>query len=367
MKIGILTYQRAENYGALLQAYALKTYLQCKGHEISFVDYWPKYHVEHYRLFSIHRFKKMTISIKVKYLISLLLWGFPSFLRKYRLTRFMHHELCLDKTIKYQNDNDSTEKYDVVIYGSDQIWRRQDIHNNEYNPWYFGSANIVAAKKITYAASMGIINPDEKEIGLMTKWLKAFNYLSVREKDLQLFLHQIGFESYLVIDPTFLLPKQEWKKLFKSRKEERYILFYNLLGTEDSIRFANGLSHATGLPIKEINMRYQLSHVFSKRYISCASIDRFLQLMEGAEYVVSNSFHGVAFSIIFEKQFWALGIGKKADRVLTLLDALGIKERYLFCKFDSSILTDLINYDEVRIKIQKLVSDSQKFLNNSIQ
>jgi hypothetical protein len=279
----------------------------------------------------------------------------------------MRKRLCLEKKIRYQGDDEMTEKYDVVVYGSDQIWRRQDIQNNEFNPWYFGSSNIVADKKIAYAASMGIIDTTEQENETIQGWLRTFNSLAVRENSLQAYLRQIGYNPQLVIDPTFLLSKQEWGQLFTPQNSGKYILFYNLLLSEESVRFANDLSKATGLAIREINMKLQFSHILSKRYIGCASLEQFLQLIDGAEYIVSNSFHGVAFSLIFEKQFWALGIGKKADRVLTLLDTVGIKERYIYGGFSKALLTKEINYCVIRPKLQEMISESTIFLAKSIK
>lgn len=93
MKIGILTYHRAENYGALLQAYALKEYLYTKGYDVAFVDYWPQYHIEHYKLFSWKKFCSGSYKYKICSLYVFLLWGSFKFLRKVRLNRFMKQYL----------------------------------------------------------------------------------------------------------------------------------------------------------------------------------------------------------------------------------------------------------------------------------
>ncbi len=362
MKIGILTYHRAENYGALLQAYALRTFLQQQGHEVSFVDYWPKYHVEHYRIFSPVKFKKLGVKGKINYLFVSLLWFIPKYKRKHRLEKFMCNRLQLDGSIKYLNDKDVTEPYDLVVYGSDQIWRRQSIHNKDYNPWYFGAANVVSKKKITYAASMGIIDTNEQDDEHIKEWLKNFDALSVRELDLKKYVEKLGYRAQLVCDPTFLLSKKEWSKLYQSVENGKYILFYNLLNSSESLKFANALSRLTGLPVKEINMEFNLKHIFSKRYFTCASVEQFLQLIEGAEYVVSNSFHGVAMSLIFEKQFWAVGFGAKASRVVSLLNSVGLSER--FCRGEEVPLTlPCIKYDEpMKKRLNDMVFNSMLYL-----
>jgi hypothetical protein len=366
MKIGILTYHRAENYGALLQAYALSTFMKNQGHAVTFIDYWPEYHVEHYRVFSLQRFKKLSSVGKVVYILTIPIWATPRLLRKSRLERFMHKNLCIKKRIAYSKDDDMTQEYDVAIYGSDQIWRRQDIHNNEFNNWYFGSDNVIARKKITYAASMGIIDTTPSEDVMIQKLLKTYNALSVREKDLQDYLTKLGYNSSLVIDPVFLLNKEEWGQLFKSHQGGDYILFYNLLRTEESIRFAEALSHSTGLPIKEINMEYRVSNAFSNRYYACASLERFLQMIEGATYIVSSSFHGVAFSLIFEKQFWAVGMRERSSRAVTLLNSAGIPERYIQTDFLPTMLNASIDYSVVQKHLEGFISSSKDFLNKSL-
>lgn len=367
MKIGILTYHRAENYGALLQAYALRTYLQKKGHDVSFVDYWPQYHVEHYRIFSLTKFRRLGIKGKVKYLLDLLFWGVPKLIRKSRLERFMHNYLQITDNIKYSDDKDVTESYDLVVYGSDQIWRRQSINKNDFNPWYYGASNVVSKKKITYAASMGIIDTNEQDDEHIKEWLNNFDALSVREQDLKNYVESLGYKTQLVCDPTFLLSKDEWRKLYKPQKKGKYILFYNLLNTTESVKFANDLSRSTGLPVKEINMKLSLKHFVSRRYIACASLEHFLQLLDGAEYVVSNSFHGVAMSIVFEKQFWAVGFESKAGRVVSLLNTIGLSDR--FCKAaEVSLTKSRIQYNEKeRQRLHDIITYSESYLNENLK
>ena len=367
MKIGILTYHRAENYGALLQAYSLRAYLQQQGHEVSFVDYWPKYHVEHCRIFSWEKFKSRDLKGKVNYLFYVVLWGIPKGIRKRRLQKFMHTRLGVGDAIRYPLDTDTTEPYDAVVYGSDQIWRRQSIHLNEFNPWYFGAPNVVAKRKISYAASMGVIDTVGEEDEQIKTWLRQFDALSVREQDLKEYVDKLGFESLLVADPVLLRNKEQWRTLYKPVKQGGYILFYNLLDSAESVRFAKALSRATGLPVKEINMVPSWKGFVSNNYIACASIERFLQLFDGAEYVVSNSFHGVAFSLIYEKQFWAVGFGKMKDRAVSLLNSVGLQERFCTEEFSSSMLSRPVDYEVVSKNLDQMTAASKAFLNDTLR
>ena len=363
MKVGILTYHRAENYGALLQAFALKTYIKSLGHNVVFVDYWPEYHVEHYRIFSFKRFKTLNITGKIKYLLSFFLWGGFKLLRKKRLIKFMREKLGLNKTASYNDDTIRTEKYDLVVYGSDQIWRKQDINNNEYNPWYFGSSIVDSSAKISYAASMGVINADESDEIWLKKHLTNFDDISIREHDLKLYLDGLGINAKLVIDPVFLLTKDDWRSMYGSFSNKGgYVLFYNLLNSPESVKFANAFSKRKKLPIYEINMSLNI-HNLSKRYIHCASVEQFLQLIDGADYVISNSFHGVAFSLIFQKQFWAVGIGQRANRVLSLLDSVNLQNRYVHNIDSSVVIDDNIDFDDVSSRLLNFIGYSKDYLN----
>ena len=207
---------------------------------------------------------------------------------------------------------------------------------------------------------------DEQEKVALKNHFKNFDFLSVREKDLQLFLNTLGYDSQIVSDPVFLLSKEQWRSLKKEDLSERnrYILFYNLLNKKESEILVSNIQEKTGLSVKEINMKLDFHHV-GKRYIKCASIETFLKLIDEAEYVISNSFHGIAFSIIFEKQFYAVGMGNKASRVLSLLQIAGIEDRYV----DVNSLVDLentIDYSVVRKNMMKLIESSQMYLINAL-
>lgn len=365
MKIGILTYHRAENYGALLQAYALKTYLQRMGHDVSFVDYWPMYHSDYFSIFPKEWFKSRNIKGKIVVILMFLLWCVPKYLRKYRLQRFMYKYFDISKHVAYVNDNDHTYHYDVVVYGSDQIWRKQNLGNVGYDKWYFGADNVSADRKITYAASMGSISVTKKDNDYVKKQMSHFLNISVREDDLQEYMSAIGVKSKLVIDPVFLLSLKDWQKITEPIPVKgRYILFYNLLNTPESVQFVNNLSKEKGIPVVEINKQLSVSKFLNKRYVSCSSVEHFLRLIMDAEFVVSNSFHGVAFSIIFEKQFYAVGMLGRSSRVKSLLTSLGIPEKY---SNDGNYFDNMIiDYSIVKNRLNELITYSKDYLNSSL-
>ena len=367
MKIGILTYHRAENYGAMLQAYALRTYLQSLGHDVEFVDYWPSYHVNYFKIFSWDRFKKANWKGKIVYLLGATVWLCPRMTRSRRLQRFIHERLGVTGKPRYNEKTQNTEPYDIVVYGSDQIWRKQNMGGVGFDDWYFGAANVRAGKKIVYAGSMGTVKTSAKDDEYVWTMMKNFECISVREADLGAYLNGFGIASHQVIDPVFLLSKELWLEVGTKKRAVRgkYILFYNLLNKPESVRFAEKLSRETGLPIKEVNKKMSFSHLGS-RYISTASVEEFLRLIHDAEYVVSNSFHGVAFSLIFQKQFFAVGMGERSNRVVSLLLTAGIQERYSANGLFSMVLLMSIDYATVNSKLTSFISSSKDYLIKSI-
>lgn len=362
-KIGILTYHRAENYGALLQAYGMRTYLLQQGFDASFVDYWPNYHDSYFNIFSLNRFKKSGVKAKIQYLFETVVFYGMKRRRKRNLQSFMKNQLGLPEEIKYSSNKAVCNEFDVVVYGSDQIWRKQNLPGCKgYDFWYFGSDNVTA-KKISYAGSMGTINTTPEEDEQLKPYFERFAALAVREAPLKDYLAKLGLNSTVVLDPVFLLDKEDWRKMYSSSKSAlkhlgKYILYYNLLSNAESTAFANQLSSKTGLSVIEISKKYEIKQL-KARYNHTASVQEFLSLIDHAEYVVSNSFHGVAFSIIFEKQFYAIGMGARANRVQSLLNSLGIEDRYVEMNVD---LSRVIDYNMVKGKIADIKKNSMDYL-----
>lgn len=365
MKIGILTFHRAENYGALLQAYAMRTYLQSLGHEVEFVDYWPKYHSDYFKVFSMDSFKKSSMKGKLAKLGRLVLVGHRLRQRKHVMQKFIHEKLGLPVQPKYEDRKAVTEPYDAVIYGSDQIWRKQGLGGVAFDEWYFGSDNVQAKKKIVYAGSMGKIATNAQDDAYVKAQMAHFDRIAVREDSLLKYLKGLGIDSVQVSDPVFLLSREQWEKICVAPKiKQHYILFYNLLNTKESAAFAKALSAETGLPVYEITKKTSL---FSSdaHLISNASVGEFLGLVRGADYVVSNSFHGVAFSIIFEKQFYAVGMGEKANRVVSLLDSVGLSDRYQNASRPGRH-TPSIDYKTPNRMLKNAVEKSSEYLNEAL-
>lgn len=330
MKIGILTYHRAHNYGAMLQAYALRTTLrQTKHNEVEFIDYWPLSHQKQYALFK--PIIGTNIASKCKNLILNLL----TLTRRYRRIReFEHFEqkyLQLPKSIVYPQDQQTiTEQYDCIVVGSDQIWRNHITAHQKigFDPVYFCQTLAHPTPCISYAASMGIIDFSKDEEQLLKQYLDSFNTILVRENSLKHIVEQLGRSATVVLDPTLLLTKEQWNELLPTKRycKQKYVLYYELLPSSSARLFAK--QQAKSMGCKLLIMDAVIRTIPRLGHIAFASPIEFLHAIRDAEYVIATSFHGTAFSIIFEKQFLTIDLKKNADRVKTLLNHLAIEEHY---------------------------------------
>lgn len=359
MKIGILTYHRSNNYGALFQAIALRKVLSDMGHEVTFINYWPAYHRHMYALFSFPwMMSRKGLKKKKNYLKSCIKNYVYRKERKENFDKFIEGNI-----VPYLSSVNDT--YDVIVLGSDQIWRKQP-EINTYNPVYFGEININATKKISYAASMGIL-PERESDKLKLKYLLSnLNGISVRERDLLDLVHSLGYnEARQDIDPTLLLKSEDWVKMFNLQKVEsigKYALYYKIKDSFD-VSCLEQFAKSRGLTLKIIHSKAIGQNTDSQ--ITTAGPRQFLELIYNAEFVFTSSFHGLAFSLLFHKQFLA-SFTNNAGRAASLLEALGLSDRMVAPH--STILNELclIDYEKVDGIIQEIQKSSLRFLEQSL-
>lgn len=354
MKVGILTYHRAYNYGACLQAYALRIALESLGHTVYFVDYWPQYHKEVYKLFSLNSiFNASSIVSGLRVLLESL-WYYP-----YRLSRKRNFDSFFKKNI-LPFCLPTTEPYDIIIYGSDQIWRKQPVLN-DYNRVYFAENGINSKTHIAYSASMGILPTSTEDKERIKRLLSNFDAISVRENDLKDLLLSFGYNTTIqTLDPTLLLSSKLWDAYLPTSvyNGERYTLVYALNEVFD-IEAIKSFSRERGLATKILLGTANRND--TDEIISTAGPMEFLKLIKNADYVFSSSFHGLAFSLIYNKEVF-VSFKTNSSRVKSLLESLGIIDRFL--EPSSTIPSDVqsINYNSVNMKLQQLREFSFNYL-----
>ena len=356
MNIGISTVHYAHNYGAMLQGYALKTYLEQQGHYVTMTDrrarvntYLPKR-----KPFLWNDLK--AVLLYPKYLLK---WYFPPcYYLKKRWRAF-------DSFLKqYLNNTKCLEAYDTIIYGSDQIWSK--FPDRGYDPIWWGLDNLKAKRRISYAASMGVVDiADKKDEDFIRQALSRFDAISVRESDLKAELesrHLADTTIYQTIDPTFLLTKEDWDKITPKRIiHEPYLLFYDFQIDEETTNMVNRIAKEKNLRV----IRLTNGVVHSNKdadYFRTAGPLQFLSLIKYADFVFSSSFHGVAFSLIFRKQFAVRQIWN-VQRVKSLLSLCGLSARF-WEKYDAP-LTD-IEYEGKNKILEDFICQSKQFLNSNV-
>lgn len=354
MKIGILTYHRTHNYGGCLQALATRVFLEEQGHEVSYIDYWPDYHKRMYAVFNKDSFKRNNICGKISYLFNMVC-TFANVRKRQKIFESYFEEYV------YPYCKPITEQYDVIVYGSDQIWRKQ-VALNDYNPVYFGRNCFQAKKHIAYAASMGKLPESEEDDKRIVAMLKNLDAISVRENTLKDYLERLGFKNiYQTIDPTLLLDAGSWNKIVPYQPYQgcKYILVYALWGEVFNMDSINALAKRENMIVK--TLRGKVIKKDSETEISLVGPIEFLNLIRNASYVFSSSFHGLVFSVIYHKQVY-VSFKVNGGRAKSLLNALGISDRYLENYQELPSLMPSIDYDKIEQKLNVLRNNSRDFL-----
>lgn len=357
-KAGILTFHCVENYGAVLQCLALQEALKPYFDSVEVIDYCPEYLLRDYKAINTYSIKSRIMS-----LYSLLPFlkkkaGFRCFVKKHLNLSCGRFSAVSDIT-----DVDSN----VLFVGSDQIWNSKITDG--YDSAFFGKLPGYKNKKVvSYAASLGQYQLSENEKSEFFELLENVDSISVREDEgVELIASNTGKVASLVVDPTLLVDEAFWNKLkCKKKPKEEYVLIYNLTGAPELFEIADMISKEKGIKIIEINGRRKGLSKKAHKTIYSASPQDFIDLISNASYVVTDSFHGTAFSIIFKKNFTVIPHKTRGGRMKTLLAALDLENR-LFNTADEKILSDTVDYIAVDKKLSELREKSRAFIINSIK
>lgn len=362
MRIGILTFHCAHNYGAVLQAYALQQYLLSNGHKVEIIDYRPNYLVEPYRvkLYWWRFLSKNPIECVKRFFGESFYYLPMRYIRYYSFNRFIKNKFLLSKPIK---DNQIPNDYDVYVVGSDQVWNPKITH--VFDDVYFARFNFDKGNKqyISYAASMGKSKLSDDEIKYLTDSFKLFDKISVRESVLVDMLQPITDKNiYHVLDPTLLVNSDFWNNLaVKPFKSKKYVLVYAI--TMDSIIMEKAKVIADCLNVEIVEITSGI--VKERGKYQTASPSHFLGAIKNAEYVITTSFHATIFSILFKIPFYVIQMNSSENsRAASLLNMLGIKDRILLANEVVSLNKDIDwSFVEEKLEYYRLFSREFLFLN----
>lgn len=362
MKIGLLTFHSAHNYGAVLQAYATQEKVKELGHTIEVVQYNPDYLIKQ-KLFPVSKNNSLVVNIK------LIVEGFltltSKILRRKKFESFIHTKLELSAKKYFSNPFPSNFDYDVFIMGSDQIWNCKLTKG--FDPVYLGNFDTKpTAKKITYAASMSHYALSESQENEFSSLIENFNEISVREEDLQTYLSKkYNKKSTVVVDPTFLLSATQWSSMAeKPKTTQKYVLVYSVDLRNEALRIAQKIAKEIQAEVIELSMNVDKNALKNK--YQTTSPEGYVGLFENAAFVVTSSFHGTAFSVIFNKPFYSIAHGSDKDsRQKTILNNLGVLDRFIAKDSNPGFMT--LDYTIPNQKLNVLRENSVQFLVNSLK
>lgn len=357
MKIGILTFHRADNYGAVLQCWALCSAIKSLGNNnIHVIDYLPSYFREEYSLFPKKYFLKGSIRNKLGIVKDFFLLGLIKYLRHRGFVNFIHR---FNLTCQMNEKNVSFDGFDLVFVGSDQVWNRK-LTNGEDAAF---SGKIRNDKMIlaSYAASTECHSHIQCENDYYIRLLNNYDFVSAREKQLNDYFNtlQSGKSSW-VLDPTLLIKKSQWKSIAKLPKENNYLLIYTVPQHPSVTALAKIIAKERNLKIIELvaNVR----KIYKKGCKQLVTPEEFLGYFYSASYVVTTSFHGTSFSLIMQKQFSTLMLGRAVDvRAKDLLSNIGLEDRLVDVN-DIQCPNSEIDYIKVDYLLQKQINYSYNYI-----
>lgn len=370
MKIGLLTVPFNNNYGGYLQAFALMVVLKRMGHEPTLI-------------MRRHNKRKMDWKTFVKYFIKGVYHSFvyaklcPLIYNVERDYKYLgaNMHLFVDKWIEpqtpYLYSTDELQKFckgrfEAYVVGSDQVWRA--IYVPSIENYFLDFAVDWNVRRIAYAASFGIEKPEytQEEKDICRQLVTLFDSISFRELNGKKIFKEFGWSDsnyQLVLDPTMLLKACDYEAFLPKLDNEgrSHIFYYVLDKTPEVSKILDVIHKMLKIPL------YGISNI-QRGYKPLPSIEAWLFDIQRAKFVVTDSFHGMVFSIIFHKPFVVLVNGKRgAERFLNLLTLLNLDER-LLTSIDSldGILEKNINWGIVDTRLNSLRKKSLDFLTSSL-
>lgn len=367
-KIGIITWDSHDNYGSVLQAYALLNKIKKADNDVEFIKYKPKTRKKSrfdlsFKYYTKQFFNKIAIKKYEKEFHNI-----HELFSKFRDKNFKYSEYCEGYTDLRRVCN----SYDKVVCGSDQIWSP-----NAYDENYFLSF-LNDSKKIAYAPSIGVSKISNIELlKKMQEMIQDFKYLSFRE---EIAKEILGCKNAkVVLDPTLLYNSEEWDELLnfkekenKNEDKDKYILCYFLANNFKYNKIAERIAKITNYKIKYIPINKNTLLEKDKMVLNCGPRE-FVKSIRNASYVITDSYHGMIFSIIYNKQFFVLERFNKNNkesqnsRIYNLVNKYNLNDRLINDINDiENLQYHLINYNIVNDKLKIERKESISYLINAI-
>jgi hypothetical protein len=360
-KIGIITTQKQIcSYGAALQAYATWKYINTHGYDVELIDLCL---ITRFRFRPSEQYKQPNQKLRKNIVHGLIFDYLKNPLRIYRFGRFNRQSKYSKTYMQFDDIYRIPPEYDVYITGSDQTWNPlgQNIEPNLLT--FIGSDK----KKISYASSIGINDLPLEYHDLFKKALPEYRYVSVREVRAKEIIEELtGRQDVVVVlDPTMLLTKEHYLSIAKMPKRSDYMLAFFLGNTLEKLKYSESVADNNNKPLVVIGEKIK---GIKATFISNAGPREWLGLIANASHVITDSFHGTVFSLLFNKKFKTLVLNMdRASRIFTLLKLFDLDSNIIY-NLDSFYNISDINYnvDELNGKIKEIRQKSQEWLINAI-
>ena len=345
-KIAVMTSYYINNYGSILQALATKEYLYRMGLDVVFINY-VRDNVRNRKV--VNPNWETNIIRKTIYR----LYKYVDGRSKERVfSGYINKHLALTSPFNTKEDLYNSEiDADIFCVGSDQMW------NSEYNGGVIEENFLGFApkgkKKISFSTSMGMTAYNETEVERMKELLDDFSFISVRENSAVEILSTAGLSNvYQMLDPTLLITDKQWRNIIKiEQMYKNYVLIYQLNDNPDMQEFARNIAREHNLSVIQITY-YMSQHWRDIKSIYDPSIEEFVSLIVNADYVVTDSFHGTAFSINLNKEIFAFSPEKYSDRINSILSITGLENR-LVQDIDQYAMPNPIDYEKIEGILKK--------------
>ena len=322
-RAALITIHVGSNFGSVLQTIASASVLQKIRYEVKVINYipdrctWKRFFKT--RLGHLRKLTNLFVSLPI---IALNKHIYNSYLYKY---------VAVSKPIYDSDDFIAVcPKADIYVTGSDQVWN--SIHNEGLDKHYYFDGFPKGTIKIAYSSSIGRESLDEQEYKEVKRMLGTYKAISVREASAKSLIESMGYEATHLLDPTFMLNRESWREYMSPRKiKQPYVLVYLPYNIHDKhLIYQTVRKLASDKNLRVVTFSWGIRQdQFADKTIFFANPGDFLSLMYHADYVVTNSFHGTAFSVNLNKQFWVYMPTGFGTRIQSILDLCHLQDRLL--------------------------------------
>lgn len=361
-KVAIITRHAIPNYGSFFQAFSTEKVLSQLGYGSEIIDYRRMDETADYL---IKYYCKRTPGL-IRWFYYNIFWRISSYLRG--RVFFYAGKKYLNVSPLYNKNTISKirNKYDIFLTGSDQVWNVVGSGDSaEIDGIYFWDFLDREKYIISYAASFGDNSLFSADQGKIIDWLSKYNAISVREDSGVSLIDSLGFSATQVLDPTLVLERESWISLASSVRKRRkpYLLVYNLHSNTDMNGVVKRYSDEMGLKVVNIISTFRF---LPGENVFCPSVEQFLNLFMNAEFIIADSFHAIAFAIIFKVPFCVKLPKKFSTRLESILRMFNLTSRIIYENSSADVIQGKIDWDNVYDILEKEKIKSIEWLKKAL-